>query len=268
MHCYWHISPTGRDFNGEAVCIECIKAYITIRFRERGLEGLNCIIRGCNHRSGFSGRDWREVALGYLPPELHAQFFEQSIRSFMSKEQTWTCPNGCDTSGVTVQPNATPGYPHVECTSCSGRFCAGCKVAWHKDQTCQQYQLEHPTALTDDERTVIENLAKLGARRCPVCQFIIIKEGGCSHINCEQCRHDFDWRKAEKVRPLQLVECGDGVQSEEVEGDRELPVEDDGFGDYDDYCYAEEDDEELAPVRQICEMDRLALEHAARLSNV
>lgn len=208
VHCYWHISPTGRDFNREAACIECIKSYITIRLRDRGLEGLNCITRGCNHSSGFSGRDWRDLALGYLPPELHAQFFEQSIRLFMSKEQIWICPNGCDTPGVTVQPNATPGYPHVECPSCSGRICTGCKVAWHKGQTCQQYQLEHPTVLTDDERAVIENLAKLGARRCPVCQFIIIKEGGCSHINCEQCRHDFDWRTAEKVRPLQSVGLG------------------------------------------------------------
>jgi DNA-directed RNA polymerase subunit RPC12/RpoP len=160
-------------------------------------------------------------ALNYLHTEMHAEFHEQSIKAFMASAETWECPNGCATCAahwVTIDIKHTPSYPHVECPHCTGRFCAGCREEWHEGKTCQQYRVEYPELLTDDEVAVIEEMATLGARRCPQCQYIIVKDGGCEHMVCEQCYEDFDWGQAEKVRSLQAAPSS---KTEEVEPSNE-----------------------------------------------
>jgi hypothetical protein len=62
--------------------------------------------------------------------------------------------------------------------------------------------MQHPELCDEEEVTLHEAMAKLGARRCPSCQYIIVKDGGCPHIFCEQCHHEFDWRRAERLQSL------------------------------------------------------------------
>lgn len=45
----------------------------------------------------------------------------------------------------------------------------------------------------------LQEMARLGARRCPRCQFIIVKDGGCDFVHCGQCHSDFQWSHAERV---------------------------------------------------------------------
>jgi hypothetical protein len=119
----------------------------------------------------------------------------------MKTTETWTCPNGCTSPQWTLDARHTPGYPQVECPDCTGRFCACCKVGWHEDLTCQEYRSIHPELRDEEEVAHLVAMAKLGARRCPSCCWIIVKDGGCTHMICERCYHEFDWRSAEKIRP-------------------------------------------------------------------
>lgn len=57
----------------------------------------------------------------------------------------------------------------------------------------------HPEVRDENEVKQLQEMARLGARRCLRCQFIIVKEGGCNHVHCEQCRFDFMWSEAEQV---------------------------------------------------------------------
>ncbi|KAJ4334824.1 hypothetical protein N0V95_009067 [Ascochyta clinopodiicola] len=144
------------------------------------------------------------IPLGCLPhiaPELldlkGGQLFEAFI--LVTNTRVWACPSSCGYSDGILEPNVTSGFPHVECPGCHGRFCANCKVNWHTDQTCQQYRAGHPEVRDKDEEKQLREMARLGARRCPRCQFVIIKDGGCDHVFCEQCHFDFTWPKAEIV---------------------------------------------------------------------
>lgn len=199
--CLFHVAPQMRP-SKDGVCVERITMHLTTRLKDRGLQSLNCIMRGCNHRIGDEWMDWRLCALSSLPVELREEFAEQSLQTFISGTGVWVCPKGCNAPEVTISLIKTPGYPHVECPLCTGRFCAGCKEDWHEGMTCQQYQLETPQTLSKEEMDNIEIMAQLKARPYPRCQSIIVKDGGCENMDCEQRGEGFDWREAEKVRYL------------------------------------------------------------------
>jgi hypothetical protein len=113
---------------------------------------------------------------------LHDVFYQQTYDRFIHKTTAtcWVCPSNCGYGygdGV-LQPSETPCFPHVECPGCHDRFCANYKALWHDGQTCQQYRAQHPELHDKDEVARLHDMARLGARRCPRCQLIIIKQGG------------------------------------------------------------------------------------------
>jgi hypothetical protein len=48
IDCHRHVACSLFGSN-RGVCIECITAHLTIRFRDRGINGLNCVAQGCSH---------------------------------------------------------------------------------------------------------------------------------------------------------------------------------------------------------------------------
>jgi hypothetical protein len=186
-------------------CIACIRSHITVRIQDRRIEGINCINAYCNDpwtgQELSTKQEWRKYAPHFLLSDQQQAFTQQSIDAFMMTTETWMCPNGCTSPQWTLDPKHTPRFPHVECPGCTGRFCACCKVGWHEGMTCQEYMTAHPELRDEEEVAHLEAMAQLGARRCPCCCWIIVKDGGCAHMLCERCLHDFDWRRAEKVRP-------------------------------------------------------------------
>lgn len=141
-----------------SVCIDCITSYVVICFQDRGIEAISYVRKRCSHRR-LREVDWRPYAINFLPPALHDQFSEQLFQTFLVDAQTWSCPSGCDTTGLIIDMDNASGFPQVVCEVCKGRFCASCNAAWHEGKTCQQYQLEHPNFLTDKEIEILEDMA-------------------------------------------------------------------------------------------------------------
>jgi hypothetical protein len=109
--------------------------------------------------------------------------------------------HGCGFTSIVPYPKATPGYPHVECPGYASRFCAGCKFPWHADVSCRQYRAAHPEVQDAGVVALLREMAALGARRCPKCQFMTVKDGGYEHMVCERCYCDLNWFRAEEVKP-------------------------------------------------------------------
>ncbi|XP_071039680.1 uncharacterized protein [Parasteatoda tepidariorum] len=84
------------------------------------------------------------------------------------------------------------------CSVCGKTNCLTC-AAIHEGQNCQQYQdFVTFNSETDKEakrtKKYLEKLLKKQkAKRCPKCQIIIIKKGGCDHMVCSMCSEDFSW---------------------------------------------------------------------------
>lgn len=209
--CLPHIAPELVDLQS-GVCTGCLRAHILTQFETRGAVNISCVqthaaapTRNYTRRdmlatSTASTHNWLPYAHGFLSADRHDAFYEQLFDLYLHTSATlWDCPSKCGYTAGVLQPNDTPGFPHVECPGCHDRFCANCKVGWHNDQTCQQYHAAHAEVLDEGEATHLHEMARLGARRCPRCQFVIIKDGGCDHMFCEQCHLDFTWSLAEPV---------------------------------------------------------------------
>jgi hypothetical protein len=155
--CQYHLLPELWGAQ-ESICVNCIKMHLKIRFQDYGLQGANCAAQGCSHHNSETS-DWRFHALFFLPQVLHESFYQQSLQIFLDRTEIWKCPTGCASHGMTMEPKRTPGFPHVECPSCTGRFCACCKVTWHEGLTCQQYNSAHPELLDEEEVVTLESMA-------------------------------------------------------------------------------------------------------------
>jgi hypothetical protein len=58
----------------------------------------------------------------------------------------------------------------------------------------------HSTNITDEDMAVLKAMAAQDVRRCPNCHYIVIKDGGCPLMMCDQCDHEYSWQEAEKIK--------------------------------------------------------------------
>lgn len=195
--CRLHILANMNERVG--ICIDCINNYVYVQFRDLGPTYISCIHEHPADEVPQVKEEWQLLAHAFLPKKLHKEYDRLSTNAWLMTVEKWVCPNGCYTLGKILDPNDTPGYPRVYCSACIAEFCARCRVSWHWGITCSQYVARHPEVLSKDEEILLINMAQVGARRCPSCHFITVKDGGCPLMMCEMCRVQYLWHDAEKV---------------------------------------------------------------------
>ena len=86
---------------------------------------------------------------------------------------------------------STEGYI-FRCTGCGYRHCTSCKVAFHTDETCAQYQEriakereEELRIQKEQEEASLAEVTKVSVA-CPGCGANIQKSHGCYHMTCER----------------------------------------------------------------------------------
>ncbi|KAG9483431.1 hypothetical protein GDO78_009380 [Eleutherodactylus coqui] len=122
----------------------------------------NAILRGDND-------------LDYL--SLHAQ----------SHYQLQLCPGADCPMVIQVQE---PKARRVQCNRCSEVFCFRCRQMYHAPTDCATIR-KWLTKCADDSETA--NYISAHTKDCPKCNICIEKNGGCNHMQCSKCKHDFCW---------------------------------------------------------------------------
>nr|GLL35073.1 E3 ubiquitin-protein ligase RNF144A-like [Ipomoea trifida] len=92
-----------------------------------------------------------------------------------------------------------------ECPNCRRLFCAQCKVAWHAEKDCREFQsldIEDERGREEDEM-LMELAEKKQWRRCPRCSFYVERRDGCLHISC-RCGKEFCYRCGATYSPLHV----------------------------------------------------------------
>ena len=79
--------------------------------------------------------------------------------------------------------------PTVEC-QCKHRFCFGCTLADHQPPPCSLVK-KWLKKCEDDSET--SNWISANTKECPKCNSTIEKNGGCNHMTCRKCKHEFCW---------------------------------------------------------------------------
>ncbi|KAF3041101.1 hypothetical protein E8E12_006076 [Didymella heteroderae] len=159
--------------------------------------GSGCLQPGCSE-------EWPwEMILKYFPPSKLEVFNLASFEHWRADTDLFTClAPDCSFTGL-LDPVA-PGYPQVECplSSCRARACVICLTPWHANQTCAEVKAVALTAqMSDSEKKTLALMQIKDGKRCPNCQLVIEKDGGCPSMYCPGCKTYFNWDTAASAVP-------------------------------------------------------------------
>ncbi|CAF0851162.1 unnamed protein product [Brachionus calyciflorus] len=83
-----------------------------------------------------------------------------------------------------------PSAKRVVCTTCETQFCFLCSTPYHAPNNCSTIR-KWNLKCQDDSET--RNYLLVHTQDCPKCKVCIEKNGGCSHMTCNRCKHEFCW---------------------------------------------------------------------------
>lgn len=123
-----------------------------------------------------------EVLHTILPDEVIVRWecakFESSI---VGSEKTY-CPfKDCS---VLLVNDGEEVVTSSECPSCHRLFCAQCKVPWHGDKTCEEFQSEEGNEKEKEDKKFFKLAKNKKWQKCPECAMFVQRRGGCEHIAC------------------------------------------------------------------------------------
>ncbi|KAK4494207.1 hypothetical protein PRZ48_014505 [Zasmidium cellare] len=137
----------------------------------------------------------REVDIKALgSAETYAAFLDKMFQEAMQADPNWrTCPEATCSFGYLLTQEDEQSDSIFNCRVCQAQYCVRCEVPMHRGQTCEAYQAENNGRnVNEDEeasRVFLEEYAKV----CPKCGVRIRKNGGCDHMTCRKCKHEFCW---------------------------------------------------------------------------
>ncbi|KAH6644690.1 hypothetical protein C7974DRAFT_384096 [Boeremia exigua] len=195
--CIPHLARNPSRPRIDPVCKTCVGAFMAARLDTHGARrvSVGCIEPGCE-----TPWPW-ELVMAYFPAEKLEEYNLATFEHWRTDTSLFTCVSpSCDFTGLLDL--SAPGYPHVECNACAFRACASCCVPWHVDQTCAEVSAAAVTAqMSDPEKETLQLMQSRDGKRCPNCQLVIEKDGGCPCMFCPGCKKSFNWSTAASAVP-------------------------------------------------------------------
>ena len=83
----------------------------------------------------------------------------------------------------TVLDRAEATKKKLHCASCGKNTCSECKGKFHGNANCEDHSAKH----------VYKWVSGVSVNKCPRCDVLIEKNGGCPHMSCQNCHHNYCW---------------------------------------------------------------------------
>ncbi|KXH66584.1 IBR domain-containing protein [Colletotrichum salicis] len=173
---------------GHRYCVDCYRQYLTQKIREEGEAArIQCPAEGC-------GRIIDSKSLDLLvASDLNSRYHELLNRTYVEDKEIlkWCpapdCPNAVECA--IKKKDLDRIVPTVAC-GCGHRFCFGCILTDHQPAPCELVK-RWLKKCADDSETA--NWISANTKECPKCNSTIEKNGGCNHMTCRKCKHEFCW---------------------------------------------------------------------------
>lgn len=173
---------------GHRYCVDCYRQYLTQKIRGEGEAArIQCPAEGCSRIL-----DSRSLDL-LVTEDLVDRYRDLLSRTYVEDRDTFKwcpapdCPNVIE-CGV-KKKELDRIVPTVEC-KCGYRFCFGCPNPDHQPAPCGLVN-KWLKKCADDSETA--NWISANTKECPKCSSTIEKNGGCNHMTCRKCKHEFCW---------------------------------------------------------------------------
>ncbi|KAK2871863.1 hypothetical protein FQN49_002751 [Arthroderma sp. PD_2] len=173
---------------GHRFCVDCYSHYLGQKIKEEGEAArIECPQDQC-HRIVDS------KSLGLLvSEELRDRYRVLLIRTYVDDMPNlkWCPAPNCEYAvrcGV-KERDLNRIVPTVYCT-CTFGFCFGCDAGDHQPCPCSLVK-KWVKKCKDDSETA--NWISANTKECSKCHSTIEKNGGCNHMTCRKCKHEFCW---------------------------------------------------------------------------
>ncbi|KAL1695837.1 hypothetical protein GGG16DRAFT_86208 [Schizophyllum commune] len=198
--------------SGHSYCIDCLSSHIKSKLDPSGDgtgAGPSAIVFPIRCPE-CSPEEWPtgitdDVAQRVLSEKGMVMWHTQRLLDSLPKLY---CPN--KQCSALVQAHEDADEPRAECPSCMQAMCVPCRVAWHQDLSCEEFQALPPDERDPEDRALLELARAQSWRRCPECMVIVELTVGCNHMIC-RCGTHFCfrcgslWRKGRGREPGQCT---------------------------------------------------------------
>ncbi|KAJ1856679.1 hypothetical protein GGH12_002901 [Coemansia sp. RSA 1822] len=172
---------------GHRFCSDCYTTYIGSKAQEGESWRIRCAAPKCSVLVGL------EAARLLLDGEVRERYESNLTRSFVKELRTlaWCPAPNCEFAVECQVPQAAWAYsiPTVRCR-CGATFCFGCRLDDHVPAPCALVARWVQKCKDDSETS---NWIKANTKECIKCRSTIEKNGGCNHMTCRECHHEFCW---------------------------------------------------------------------------
>ncbi|KAF2487272.1 hypothetical protein BDY17DRAFT_288637 [Neohortaea acidophila] len=173
---------------GHRFCVTCYRQYLFQKIRGEGEAArIKCPGDGCNRVIDTKSLDL------LVTSDLTDRYHELLMRTYVDdKENLKWCPAPNCVYAVECgvkKRDLNKVVPTVQC-DCHHSFCFGCTLADHQPCPCSLVR-RWLKKCEDDSETA--NWISANTKECPRCHSTIEKNGGCNHMTCRKCRHEFCW---------------------------------------------------------------------------
>ncbi|KHN34215.1 Putative E3 ubiquitin-protein ligase RNF217 [Glycine soja] len=80
-----------------------------------------------------------------------------------------------------------------ECPNCRRLFCALCRVPWHENIPCEEFQKLNAEEREREDIMLMSLAKQMQWKRCPHCRFYVAKSEGCMYMRC-RCGNSFCYK--------------------------------------------------------------------------
>uniref|UniRef100_A0A4W4H0C2 RBR-type E3 ubiquitin transferase n=1 Tax=Electrophorus electricus TaxID=8005 RepID=A0A4W4H0C2_ELEEL len=164
-------------------CKSCWEQHCTVLVKDGIGVGISCMAQDCSLQTP------EDFVLPLLPSEdLKDKYRRYLFRDYVESHfQMQLCPGADCPIVIKVQE---PRARRVQCSRCGEVFCFKCRQMYHAPTDCATIR-KWLTKCADDSETA--NYISAHTKDCPKCNICIEKNGGCNHMQCSKCKHDFCW---------------------------------------------------------------------------
>jgi ariadne-1 len=173
---------------GHRFCVDCYRHYLAQKIREEGEAArIQCPGNDCHMIV-----DSKSLSL-LVTDDLKDRYQTLLTRTYVDdKENLKWCPApNCEyaVDCHVKQRELQRIVPTVQC-GCKHYFCFGCTLNDHQPSPCKLVKMWLQKCEDDSETA---NWISANTKECPKCHSTIEKNGGCNHMTCRKCKHEFCW---------------------------------------------------------------------------
>ncbi|XP_011151158.1 potential E3 ubiquitin-protein ligase ariadne-2 [Harpegnathos saltator] len=168
---------------GHSFCKDCWCMHFEVQITQGISTGISCMAHDCDVLAP------EDFVLSILTkPNMRERYQQFAFCDYVkSHPQLRFCPGpNCQIVLRSKEQRAK----RVMCSSCKTVFCFRCGMDYHAPTDCGTIK-KWLTKCADDSETA--NYISAHTKDCPKCHICIEKNGGCNHMQCYNCKHDFCW---------------------------------------------------------------------------